>query len=69
MWRKFLLMCVAGAIVALRIDAHAAVQYSPAVSIQPAVRENGAHDRRIALVIGNSGNSGDELSIRGNAAQ
>lgn len=66
MWRKFLLMCVAGAIVALRIDAHAAVQYSPAVSIQPAVRENGAHDRRVALVIGNSGNSGDELSIRGN---
>jgi formylglycine-generating enzyme required for sulfatase activity len=64
MWRKFLLMCIAGAIIALRIDAHAAVQYSTALAIQTAPDESSANDRRIALVIGNS--SGDKQGIRGN---
>ncbi|HEY1996584.1 SUMF1/EgtB/PvdO family nonheme iron enzyme [Paraburkholderia sp.] len=63
MWRKFLLMCIAGAIVALRIDAHAAVQEPLAVPIPSAPLANHMQERRVALVIGNSL---DGRSTRGN---
>lgn len=66
MWRKFLLICIAGAIVALRIDAHAAAKYPSAAAIQSAVREDNAPDRRVALVIGNSGRHPEESGTQGN---
>jgi formylglycine-generating enzyme required for sulfatase activity len=70
MWRKFLLMCIAGATLALWIDASAAVQHDRLANFQvtPPIDAD-AHERPVALVIGNSDGERDASSNPVNDAQ
>ena len=56
MWRKFLLMCMAGALHTSWTDANAVTQFGNGAILQTTARAGvGTGDRRIALIIGNDG--------------
>ena len=55
MWRKFLLVCIAGALHTVWTDAHAVTQAGSSAILQTTARSvEGTAERRVALVIGNS---------------
>jgi formylglycine-generating enzyme required for sulfatase activity/uncharacterized caspase-like protein len=60
MWRRFLLMCIAGALHASWTDANAVTQGGhSAILHTTASLDVGTGERRIALVVGNGGNNGN----------